>query len=124
MGTQALKYQSVTIPSGMTANFFGSLEGKRHECAKLVMSGLLQTLERFSHYPNWEVLCAFRDLAYPLRRNLLPPCNGAQLAQQIDFNSSMRKVRATVESMFGGVINNFKFTDFLEKPENWSFLYW
>ena len=30
----------------------------------------------------------------------------------MDFNSSMSKVRVTVEWMFGEVINNFKFTDF------------
>ena len=69
----ALKYQSVTTSSGMIANLFGLVEGKRHDCAKLAMSELLQTLQRFSHGPNREVLCIFGDPAYPLRRNLLAP---------------------------------------------------
>ena len=109
----ALKYQSVTTPSGMIANLFSPVEGKRHDCAILAMSGLLQTLQRYSCGPNREVLCIFGDAAYPLRRNLLAPYNGAQLTQeQMDFNSSMSKVRVTVEWMCGKVINNFKFTDF------------
>ena len=109
----ALKYQSVLTPSGMIANLFGPVEGKRHDSAILAMLGLLQTLQRYSHGPNGEVLCIFGDPAYPLRRNLLAPYNGAQLTQeQIDFNSSMNKVRVTVEWMFGEVTNNFKFTDF------------
>ena len=97
----ALKYQSVTTPSGMIANLFGPVKGKRHDCVILAMSGLLQTLQRYFHGPNREVLCIFGDPAYPLKRNLLAPYNGAQLTQeQMDFNSSMSKVRVTVEWMF------------------------
>ena len=77
----AFNYQSVTTPGGMIANLFGSVEGKRHDCAILAMSGLLQTLQRYSHGPNGEVLYIFGDPAYPLRRNLLAPYNGAQLTQ-------------------------------------------
>ena len=55
----------------------------------------------------------FGDVAYPLRRNLLAPYSGAQLTQEeMSFNSSMSKVRVTVEWMFGEVINNLIFTDF------------
>ena len=68
-----LKYQSVTTPSGIIANLFGPVEGKRHDCAVLAMSGLLQTLQRYSHSPNGELLCIFGDLVFPLRRNLLAP---------------------------------------------------
>ena len=104
-----MKYQSVTTPSGMLANLFGPVEGKRHDCAMLVMSGLLQTLQRFSHGPNREELCIFGDPAYPLRRHLLSPYTGAQITQQQkDFNKSMSQVRVTVEWIFGEVINNFK----------------
>ena len=82
-----LKYQSVTTPSGIIANLFGPVEGKRHDCAVLEMSGLLQTLQRYSHGPNGELLCIFGDLVFPLRRNLLVPYNGAQLTQeQMNFN--------------------------------------
>ena len=97
----ALKYQSVTTPSGMIANLFGPVKGKRHDCVILAVSGLLQTLQRYFRGPNREVLCIFGDPAYPLKRNLLAPYNGAQLTQeQMDFNSSMSKVRVTVEWMF------------------------
>ena len=35
-----LKYPSVTTPSGIIANVFGPVEGKRHDCAVLAMSVL------------------------------------------------------------------------------------
>ena len=90
-----LKYQSVTTPSEMIANLFGPAERKRHDCAILSMSGILQTLQKYSYCPNGSI---FGDPAYPLRRNLLAPYNGAQLTQeQKNFNSSMSKVRITVE---------------------------
>ena len=75
----AWKYQSVTTPNEMIANLFGPVEGKRHDCPIVAISGLLQTLQRYSHDPNGEVLCISGDLAYPLRRNLLATYNGSQL---------------------------------------------
>ena len=114
----ALKCQSVTIPSGMVTNLFGPAERKKHDCAILAMSGLLLTLQRYPHGPNGKVPCNFEDPAYPLRRNLLALYNDAQLTQeQMNFNSSMNKVRVTVEQMFGEVIHNFKFTDFKKNLE-------
>ena len=83
----ALKYQSVTTQRGMIANLFGPVEVQRHGCAVLAMSGLLQTLQRYSHGPNGELLCIFGDPVFPLRRNLLAPYDGAQLTQeQMNFN--------------------------------------
>ena len=109
----ALKYQSVSTPSGMIANLFGPVEGKRHDFAMLAMSGLLQTLQQRSHGPNGELLCIYGDPAYPLRRHLLSPFSGAQLTQQQKyFNKSMSKARISVEWMFGKIVNNFKFIDF------------
>ena len=73
----------------MIANLFGPAERKRHDCAILSMSGILQTLQKYSYCPNGSI---FGDPAYPLRRNLLAPYNGAQLTQeQKNFNSSMSK---------------------------------
>ena len=69
----ALKYQAVSTPNGLVANLYGPIEGKRHDCALLAMSGLLQALQQFSHGPNGELLCIYGDPAYPLRRHLLSP---------------------------------------------------
>ena len=52
----ALKFQFVTTPSGMIANLFGPVEGKRHGCAILAMSAHSKTLQSFSHGPNGEIL--------------------------------------------------------------------
>ena len=40
----ALKFQSVTRPSGIIANLYGPVEGRRHGCALLAMPNLLQDL--------------------------------------------------------------------------------
>ena len=109
----ALKYQAVSTPNGLVANLYGPIEGKRHDCALLAMSGLLQALQQFSHGPNGELLCIYGDPAYPLRRHLLSPYAGANLnQQQKDFNKSMSTARVSVEWVFGGIINTFKHTDF------------
>ena len=109
----ALKYQVVSTPNGLVANLYGPVEGKRHDCALLAMSGLLQALQQFSHGPNGELLCIYGDSAYPLRRHLLSPYAGANLnQQQKDFNKSMSTERVSVEWVFGGIINTFKHTDF------------
>ena len=109
----ALKYQSVSTPSGMIANLYGPVEGKRHDYAMLAMSGLLQALQQHSYGPNGELLCIYGDPAYPLRQHLLSPYAGAQLTQQQkDFNKSMSKARVSVEWMFGEIVEKFKFVDF------------
>ena len=73
------------------ANFFGPVEGKRHDRAILALSRLLQTLQRYSHGPNGEVLFIFGDSAYLLMGNLLGPNNDDQLTQkQVDFNNGFR----------------------------------
>ena len=94
----ALKFQSVTTPSGMIANLYGSVEGRRPECALLAMSNLLQDLRLFS---------------YSMRRHLQSPFSGARLNQQ-QRSSQVRvsQVRVTVEWVFGDVINYFEHIDF------------
>ena len=109
----ALKFQSVTTPSGMIANLYGPAEGRRHDCALLAMSNLLQDLRQFSYDVNDQVLCLFGDPAYPIWRHLQSPFCGVHLnQQQRDFNKSMSQVRVTVEWVFGDVINYFKHMDF------------
>ena len=97
----------------MIANLYGSAEGRRHDCALLAMSNLLQDLRQFSYDVNDQVLCLFGDPAYPIWRHLQSPFSGAHLnQQQRDFNKLMSQVRVTVEWVFGDVINYFKHTDF------------
>ena len=52
-----LKFQSISTPSGMVANLYGPVEGKRHGSAMLAISGLLPLLQQHSHDPNGNVLC-------------------------------------------------------------------
>ena len=45
----SLKFQSVVAPNGLIANLFSPVEGRRHDAAMLVMSGLLDELEEYSY---------------------------------------------------------------------------
>lgn len=108
-----LKYQSVVTPSGMIANLFGPIEGKRHDSAMLALSGLLPQMQQHCIDTNGNQLCLYGDAAYPLRQCLQAPFLGANLtAQEKDFNASMSRVRVSVEWLFGEIITQFKFNDF------------
>ena len=90
----ALKFQSVTAPNGLIAHLFGPVEGRRHDAYILHESRLLPELEARSH-----------DLKVPFPGNNLGE-------NQPAFNASMSKVRISVESAFGDIVNLFKFTAF------------
>ena len=57
-----IKYQSVTTPSGMIANLFGLVEGKRHDCAILACQDFYKYYKGFlmflkeKHYAFSEIL--------------------------------------------------------------------
>ena len=44
----AIKFQSVAAPSGLIANLYGPVEGKRHDSSMLKMSGLLNQHQQYS----------------------------------------------------------------------------
>ena len=109
----SLKFQSVVTPNGMIANLFGPLEGKRHDCAMLAISGILPKLQEHSFAPNGDPLCIFGDAAYPLQIHMQRPFRGAVLTpNEREFNKSMSRVRVSVEWLFGEIINYYKFLDF------------
>ena len=109
----SLKFQSVAAPNGLAANLFGPVEGKRLESGMLADSGLLNQLQQHSFSTAGNVLCKYGDPAYPLRPHLQSPFKGAHLTPpQSDWNKSMSVARVSVESIFGDIINYFKFLDF------------
>ena len=77
----ALKFQSLVIPSGLIANMYGPIEGKRHDCKMLTMSGLLNDLTQYAWNRNHEPLCIYGDPAYPLRVHLQGPFKLANLTE-------------------------------------------
>ena len=112
----AIKFQSIAAPSGLVANLFGPVEGKRHDSGMLARSGVLNQLQRFSLDTNGNPLCIYGDPAYPLRLHLQGPFRGAELTPiQHAWNESMSEVRVSVEWIFGDIINYFKFLDFKQK---------
>jgi hypothetical protein len=87
-------------------------EGKRHDAAMLVDSGLLHDLEQYVHVGG-RPMCVYGDPAYPHRVHLQAPYRNRQLTpEMVAFNKSMRSVRVSVEWLFGDIINYFRFLDF------------
>ena len=77
----------------------------------LARSGLLQMLERYSIARNGSILCIYGDSAYPLRSQLQRPFRSAHITPlQNEWNKAMSRV--SVEWVFGGIINYYKFLDF------------
>ncbi|KXJ18454.1 uncharacterized protein LOC110232447 [Exaiptasia diaphana] len=109
----ALKYQSVTLPSGMIAHLCGPFEGKKHDAGMLRESQLLNDLQRHAFSTTGNPMCLYGDPAYPLRVHLLAPYKHARLTpQEQAFNTSMSTVRESVEWLFGDIVEYFKFLDF------------
>ena len=109
----ALKFQSVVVPDGMILDMFGPVEGRRHDCALLRESGLLDRLEELPLDRNGHRFCIYGDPAYPIREQLIPPYRGANLtAAQEAFNRGMSSVRECVEWQFGKILSQFAFLDF------------
>ena len=55
----AIKFQSVVALNGFIANFYGPVEGRRHDSALLAMSGLLPQLEQHSFALDGQALCIY-----------------------------------------------------------------
>jgi len=73
------------------------MEGRRHDCALLNASNLLQTLQQYSFNLNGRPLCIYGDPAYPIRPQLMGPFRGAAITpDQNEFNQAMSKVRVSV----------------------------
>lgn len=108
----SLKFQSVVAPNGLIANLYGPIEGRRHDCALLAASGLLEKLHQNSYSPTGQMLCIYGDPAYPLRPQLMSPFRGRLTPDQAAFNKSMSTVRVSVEWIFGDIVNYFAFLDF------------
>lgn len=109
----AIKIQSVAVPNGLVANLYGPVEGKRHDSYTLNQSDLYNQLVQYAVDNNVNVLCIYGDPAYPHRPQLQCPLQGPRISQdEKDWNTATSKVRASVQWVFGDIINYFKFLDF------------
>ena len=108
----AIKFQSVVAPNGLIANLHGPVEGKKLDSAMLTMSNLYNQLVQYSKKANGETLSIHGDPAYPLCSQLQSAFKNKNLTlQHADFNKSMSTVRASLEWVFGEILNNFSFLD-------------
>ena len=112
----ALKFQSIVAPNGLIANLFGPVEGCRHDSAMLAMSQIYPQMQQFSRDQNGRPMCIYGDPAYPHRPQLQGPFKGNNLTPlQKQYNKAMSEVRASVEWVFGDLVNYFAFMDFKKK---------
>lgn len=79
----------------------------------LNQSDLYNQLVQYAVDTNGNVLCIYGDPAYPHRPQLQCPLQGPRISQdEKDWNTAMCKVRASIQWVFGDIINYFKFLDF------------
>ena len=111
-----IKFQSVVAPNGLIASLLGPVEGRRHNSAMLVDSGLLQELSQYSFAMDGMSFCVYGNPAYPLLVHIQGPLKGVNLtpAEQ-QFNKAMSQVRVSVEWLFWDIVNYFAFLDFKKK---------
>ena len=79
----ATKFQAVVIPSGLVANLYGPVEGRRYDAGMLKESGLLNILQIREVTPTGDILCIYGDRAYPLRPHFMYPCHDNPLTLQM-----------------------------------------
>ena len=100
------------VPNGLIANLYGPVEGKRHDCALLRESRILEKMVHM-HNADGVAMAVYGDPAYVMRDHIYCPFQGAYLTEEEKaFNSSMSKARICVEWGFGKVVQEFAFLDF------------
>ena len=100
------------VPNGLIANLYGPVEGKRHDCALLRESRILEKMVHM-HNADGVAMAVYGDPAYVMRDHIYCPFQGAYLTEEEkEFNSSMSKARICVEWGFGKVVQEFAFLEF------------
>lgn len=99
------------LPNGIIANWFGPINGRRHDSYVLAKSKLLSGLELkfriFSRPPH-----IYTDAGYPLKRLLIVPFKGMLNRRQKIVNKRMGKLRVVVEWGFSKLVQLFPFLDY------------
>ena len=73
-------------------------------------------MQLFFRDQNGRPMCIYGDPAYPHRPQLQGPFKGNNLTPlQKQYNKAMSEVRASVEWVFGDIVNYFAFMDFKKK---------
>ena len=104
-------FTMITKSNTVKCAFFA--EGRRHDSGILADSQLLPLLNHYALSPGGQLMCIYGDPAYPMRAHLTQLFRNRVLTPQMQaFNTSMSKVRESVEWLFNDVAISWKFTDF------------
>jgi hypothetical protein len=108
-----LKFQAVNAPDGLIVHMDGPHIGRRHDARILRESGLIQKLENLQDIEEGLTYRVYGDPAYSSNRYTLSPFRGANINDQEQaFNTTMSRVRESVEWSFGKIVVYFAFVDF------------
>ena len=116
-----IKFQSVLLPDGLVGCLWGPMNGRRHDSYMLRESNLLQQLSEFMP-PNLEIVYyLYGDPAYPQSRYLIGgyryPVPGTP---QAAFNTTMSRVRESVEWGFKEISKQWSFLDFKDSMKKFK----
>ena len=109
-----IKEQSVSLPNGMIAHWWGPIPGRRHDKYLLGQSKLVADIKAMNvhmgnpHPPLWAI---YGDPAYPLQDAIMCPYTAAVTNRQQQMNHAMSSCRVSVEWGFARVIQYWKFVD-------------
>lgn len=110
-----IKFQAVVTPDGMIVHFAGPMEGRRHDWALYLASGIDESLSNGLLIDGVQY-CIFGDAAYDERPYLYTPAQGGDLSDaQKAFNRAMSRARVTVEWSFRKMKSLWAVLDFHRK---------
>lgn len=106
-----LKFQSVTTPDGLLRDFYGPIEGIRHDSMMLNMSNFLERLISIREHSGVNYFI-YGDPAYPETTLIQRAAKGQLTEAQKAVNLAMSSVRIGVEWGFGILKQKWAFIDF------------
>jgi hypothetical protein len=110
-----VKFQAVSAPDGLILHLYGPIEGRRNDMMLYRESQIDEVMQSSSNILGVQY-CLYDDPAYCLRLYLQVGFQGSNLTgDQIQFNSSMSKVRIAVEWTFRDIKMYFTHIDLPRK---------
>lgn len=114
-----LKFQSVTTPDGLLRDFYGPIEGIRHDSMMLNVSNFLERLTRIRETSGVNYFI-YGDPAYPETPLIQRAAKGNLTEAQRALNMAMSSIRISVEWGFGILKQKWAFIDFSKNQKIFS----
>jgi hypothetical protein len=107
----SLKWQTVDLPNGMTADMSGPLSGRRSDLKSLADSNINQRISALQ-VGNAKQYVIYGDSIYPVMSHLRKRHqNHPNSIREIFENEIMKKIRVSIECNYGQTSNLFQYVD-------------